>query len=102
MCVRYARAEDLDHHLHQMEASLRKIVGDYNAARGGGGGGGTGVGVLDGEDGAVGAAAAPAAKIVAVLNSHHDTLALLDAKSRQLQQELLVISRDIRMAPALY
>jgi hypothetical protein len=102
MCVRYARAEDLDHHLHQMEASLRKIVGDYNAARGGGGGGGTGVGGLDGDDGAVGAAAAPAAKIVAVLNSHHDTLALLDAKSRQLQQELLVISRDIRMAPALY
>ena len=84
-----------------MEASLRKIVGDYNTARGGGGGAGTGPGGADTDD-VGGATAAPAAKIVSVLNSHHDTLALLDAKSRQLQQELLVISRDIRMAPALY
>ena len=33
-------------------------------------------------------------------HSHHDTLALLDAKARQLQQELLAISRDARLAPA--
>ena len=112
----FARAEELDHHLNQMESTLKKIVHDYNTPRGGasgsaggaGGGGsgsGSGSGVDDRSDGSfslAGSEGNPAAKIVAVLNSHHDTLALLDARSRQLQQELLTVSRDIRMAPMSY
>ena len=38
-------------------------------------------------------------QIVEVLNSHHDTLALLDAKSRQLQKEMIFLSRDLKMSP---
>jgi hypothetical protein len=87
-------------HSAQMESTLKKIISDYNRSRAGP----TGIStdsVLTNLTG-VGEAGHPAAKIVAILNSHHDTLTSLDAKSRQLQHELLSISRDLKMAPAPY
>ena len=67
-----------------------------------GGGGGPGLPTDNGTAAIMDAVhgSSASAKIVAILNSHHDTLASLDAKARQLQQELLAISRDARLAPA--
>lgn len=85
-----------------MESTLKKIVSDYNRSRTGPTGtGGVTDAVLTDLTG-VGETGHPAAKIVAILNRHHDTLAVLDVKSRQLQQELLTISRDLKIAPAPY
>jgi hypothetical protein len=78
-----------------MEMNLKKIVTDYNKNRG----------LLADKDSSVFAEQSqgnPTTKIVEILNSHHDTLASLNNKSRQLQKEMISISRDLKIAPSPY
>jgi len=85
----YTLAENLDQHLQVMENNIRKIVSDFNAARGG-----------SPEDmsvfeGTAGDGSNPLAKVIQILNAHHNNLTWLDSKSRQLKRDISALNDSV-------
>ena len=85
----YTLAENLDQHLQVMENNIRKIVSDFNASRGGSP---DDLSIFDGTSPDGGN---PLAKIVQILNAHHNNLTWLDSKSRQLKRDVSVLNESV-------
>jgi hypothetical protein len=66
-----------------MENTLRKVILDFNWTR-------------SEEGGAAGAGASPLGKIVEILNEHHNSLVWIDSKTRQLQRNIQLVSREMK------
>jgi uncharacterized membrane protein YgcG len=99
----YERAIMVDNRLDAMDATLKRVVNDLNAAQervwsslGGGGGGSTGSN-LGGGDGGGGGSHHPqhdeVGKIIGVFNAHHETLACLEGKARSVENDLAMIGK---------
>jgi len=89
----FVLAEDLNQTLNQMESNLKRVIGDLNKSRGLGENG-TASGSNSGSAGSA-EASNPIAKIVAVLNNHHESLAWLDEKSRQMHREIALVKKEM-------
>ncbi|KAJ1438193.1 hypothetical protein B484DRAFT_392444 [Ochromonadaceae sp. CCMP2298] len=89
----YELAERLNLTLNQMEQNLKKVADDLHRSRGLGAGLVTGDAVEDSNN--------PIAKIVTVLNNHHESLAWLDEKSRQLHREIAVVKKELSSRNAI-
>eukprot|EP01036_Dinobryon_divergens_P024620 gene24621-33088_t len=73
----YLLAEDLNQSLNQMESNLKKIVTDLNMK----------------SDNTAGDATHPVGKIIAILNSQHESLAWLDERTRYLKEEITSVKQ---------
>jgi len=71
-----------------MHENLERIVQEYNNSRGG---------AVDGSEDEYGGSSKSGSipKILEVLNTHHDSLAWIDSKSRHLQKEAIALSREL-------
>jgi len=89
----YERAIDVDHRLDSIDATLRRVVNDLNAAQervwsslgSSGGSGGSGIGGGEAHD--------EVGKIIGVFNAHQETLACLEGKARGVESDLATIGK---------
>ena len=101
----YERAIMVDNRLDDMNATLKRVVNDLNAAQervwsslGGGGGGSTGSSLGGGDGGGGGGSHHhpqhdEVGKIIGVFNAHHETLACLEGKARSVENDLAMIGK---------
>lgn len=93
-------AEDLNQTLNQMESNLKKVCDDLNKSRGidntGLSGAGSSTGSITTGD-VRSTDENPIAKIVAVLNNHHESLAWLDDKAKQMEKDMAIVRREMNI-----